>query len=189
MWKSWLFPCACNPAFEARCWVPMRPLQRSCAKLKLHTGLAARAAYKKAAPTTPCICRELLSFRQVWINVWSVRLSLTPLQQPGRAEAAWYRGAAKSGGCVEGNHRDPTRTQHWDWQWDDQKLHVDTIDLHSDIHGRSAQVHMACCVLFLFLAWHLLFTGTNHHDAVCDGNDDWDWWKTQRSDMMTWGMN
>ncbi len=43
----------------------------------------------------------------------TVRLSLTPLRQSGRAEAALYHGAASSGSCEDGLHRDPTRTQHW----------------------------------------------------------------------------
>ena len=36
---------------------------------------------------------------------------MTPLQQSGRAEAASYHGTTHGGGCVDGNHRDPTRTQ------------------------------------------------------------------------------
>ncbi len=110
VWKSWLFPHT-RSSFRARCWVPMKRLQRSCAKLKLCTGLATRAAYLKPRPRHPASV-ESNSLRQEWaINVWSVRLSLTPLRQSGRAEAASYRGAAHGGGCVDGNHRDPTRTQ------------------------------------------------------------------------------
>ncbi len=49
MWKSWLFPCM-RSSFWMRCWVPMKPLQRSCAKLKLHTRLTTHAAYLKLRP-------------------------------------------------------------------------------------------------------------------------------------------
>ncbi len=48
--------------------------------------------------------------RRELINVWSVRLSLTPLWQSGQAEAALYRGAASSGSCEDGLHQDPTHT-------------------------------------------------------------------------------
>ncbi len=74
VWKSWLFPRA-QSSFRARCWVPMKRLQRSCAKLELCTGLTARAAYLKLRPRHPASV-ESNRLRQDWvINVWSIRLS------------------------------------------------------------------------------------------------------------------
>ncbi len=61
VWKSWLFPRACNPAFEARCWVLMKQFQRSCVKLKLCTELTARAAYKKQRPRHPASVESYLA--------------------------------------------------------------------------------------------------------------------------------
>ncbi len=68
VWKSWLFP-HMQYSFWARRWVPMKLLQWTCTKLKLHTRLAPCATYKKPQPWWPCICLELLSLRQVWINI------------------------------------------------------------------------------------------------------------------------
>ncbi len=66
MWKSWLFPCT-QSSFQARCWVPMKPLQQSCVKLKLRTRLAARAAYLKLCPRHPASVKSYC-LRQEWVN-------------------------------------------------------------------------------------------------------------------------
>ena len=68
VWKSWLFPCV-QCSFQMRRWVPMKLLQWSCVKLKLHTRLTPCVTYKKPWPWQPCVCLELLSLRQVWINI------------------------------------------------------------------------------------------------------------------------
>ncbi len=93
VWKSWLFPCA-QSSFRARCWVPMKPLQQSCVKLKLHTGLAARTAYLKPRPWHPASV-ESNSLRQDWvINIWSICLSCysTAAVRPSRGcSLPWCR--------------------------------------------------------------------------------------------------
>ncbi len=90
----------------------MKLLQWSCTKLKLHTGLAAQAAYLKPRPWHPASVKSYLAWDRSVINVWSIRLSLTPLWQSGRAEAAPYCGATRSGSCEDGFSQDPNRTQH-----------------------------------------------------------------------------
>ncbi len=66
VWKSCLFPRA-QSSFRVRSWVPMKRLQQSCAKLKLCTGLATRAAYLKPCPRHPASV-ESNSLRQEWVN-------------------------------------------------------------------------------------------------------------------------
>ncbi len=66
MWKSCLFP-RVQSSFRARCWVLMKQLQWSCAKLKLCTGLTTHAAYLKPRPRHPASV-ESNSLRQEWAN-------------------------------------------------------------------------------------------------------------------------
>ncbi len=66
----------------------------------------------KAAPMTPCICREQQLETGLSNKCLKHMLEFYSTAVVRPSEAAPYRGAAHGGGCVDGNHRDPTRTQH-----------------------------------------------------------------------------
>ncbi len=85
VWKSCLFP-RTQSSFRARCWVPMKQLQRSCAKLKLCTGLTTHAAYLKLRPWHPASV-ESNSSRQEWANKHlkhTLEFDSTAAVRPGR---------------------------------------------------------------------------------------------------------
>ncbi len=159
MWKSWLFPRE-RSSFRMRCWVPMKPLQQSCAKLKLRTGLAAHAAYLKPWPRHPASVESYLAWDRFEINIWSICLSLTPLQQSGRAETPSDCGAAGSGSCEDGFSQDPNCTQHGgSWVLDQGSL-WDTVtsnEIRND-HGQMTKSHGQC----FFNAWSCLFSWLHH---------------------------
>ncbi len=110
--------------------LPMRTIQLSGEMLSTNGATSAElreaeAAHRthsscrlfKAVPTTPCICRELHSLRQdCAINIWSVRLSVTPLRQSGQAKAALYCGATHSGGQLWGR-APPGQNPHTTWRF------------------------------------------------------------------------
>ncbi len=77
----------------------MKPLQRSCAKLKLRTGLATRTAYLKLRQQHPASV-ESYCLRQERVNKrlkHTLEFDSTAAVRPSRGCS--HRGAASSGGC------------------------------------------------------------------------------------------
>ena len=72
IWKSWLFPCA-QSSFWARCWVLMKPLQRSYAKLKLHrdhdTLHLSRATQLETGLCNKCLKHTLESYSTATVQL------------------------------------------------------------------------------------------------------------------------